>query len=114
MRLGDLEYRNISFPEIVLWYPNPHYGNEDKYIMSEDGNWYSYPDNPHCSIHKSGFANPESCITITLFRRNKDGDYYVEFVGDRPLDDKVAWNDFRTLLQIGYNELNNCEEYEEI
>lgn len=106
MRIKNLEYRNKSFPEIVLWYPNPYYGREDEFVMSEDGNWYSYPGKPNCSIHKCGFESPELCITIAMFTKNKDGEYYIEFVGDRPLDNKVDWQDFRTLLQVGYDELN--------
>lgn len=115
MRIKNLEYRHLKdrSPEIILWYPNIYYGKEEEFIMSEDGHWYTYPNSTYCKVPKECFKSPENCITIAFFRKGSE-DYYLEFVGDRPLDIEVNWQDFRTLIQVGYNKLNNQKENEEI
>lgn len=108
MRIKNLEFRN---KEIIKWIVNPYYNNEDKYIEEED--YYVLPDYPHCKIHKSCFKYPEFCISIVLFKKDSEG-WNLEFIGDRPLESDVNWEDFRSLVQVGYNKLNNYKENEEI
>lgn len=109
MRIGNLEFRN---KEIVCWYPNPYYGNEDKYEKVDASNeyilpgvYYINPEYPHQRIHQSCFEGPESCIIIAEFKEDESA-WKLEFIGDRPLDGSVNWMDFRTLVQVGFNELN--------
>lgn len=110
MRIKNLEFRNIEgqTPTIILWWENHYYKREKEYIKV-DKDYYSPPERPYHHIHKSCFKNPETCMTIASFRKDSDG-YYLEFIGDRPLDTKVDWQDFRTLVQVGYAELNNTKE----
>ena len=115
MRIKDLEFRksiylgqkpeNPSY-EVVRWYSNPHYGNEDKYI--KEGDWYRDPNSSlNYRIHKDCFKNPESCYTIASFIPDRDGEYEIRFCGDRPLDPEVSWKDFYKILQYGNTYLNN-------
>ena len=38
--------------------------------------------------------------TIAYFAKNSEG-YYLQFVGDRPLDKRVNWRRFRKLIEKG-------------
>ena len=39
-------------------------------------------------------------LTIAYFAENSEG-YYLQFVGDRPLDKRVNWRRFRKLIEMG-------------
>lgn len=118
-RIGNLEFRPASYllpknkwPEnpawhIDYWYPNIYYGRESEFI--KDGDWYLYPDNKMCRVHKDCFKNKQSCMAIALFYYN-DGTYNIEFVGNRPLslskeEKEILWE----LLDYGYNQLNKSK-----
>ena len=68
-RIGDLEFRPATYllpkdkwPKnpayhIDYWYPNGYYGRENEFI--KEGDWYLYPDNHHCRVHKDCFKYPQ-------------------------------------------------------
>ena len=122
-RIGNLELRRASYllpeeeyPEhpsyhIDYWYPNCYYGKENEYI--KDGDWYIYPDNSYCRVHKDCFKNPQSCFAIASFDYDKEGFYELHFIGDRPLhiteeERKIFWE----LIIFGDKELNKKDEDE--
>ena len=122
-RIGNLELRRASYllpkeeyPEhpsyhIDYWYPNCYYGKENEYI--KDGDWYIYPDNSYCRVHKDCFKNPQSCFAIASFDYDKEGFYELHFIGDRPLhiteeERKIFWE----LIIFGDKELNKRDEDE--
>ena len=122
-RIGNLELRRASYllpeeeyPEhpsyhIDYWYPNGYYGKENEYI--KDGDWYIYPDNSYCRVHKDCFKNPQSCFAIASFDYDKEGFYELHFIGDRPLhiteeERKIFWE----LIIFGDKELNKKDEDE--
>lgn len=123
-RIGDLEFRPATYllpkneyPKnpawhIDFWYPNAYYGKESEYI--KEGDWYLYPNSPHCRVHKDCFKHPQSCMAIASFNyNNHEGCYELEFVGDRPLslskeDREIFWE----LLEYGFKQLNNTEDDE--
>ena len=39
-------------------------------------------------------------LTIAYFAENSEG-YYLQFVGDRPLDKRVKWQRFKALIEKG-------------
>jgi hypothetical protein len=44
--------------------------------------------------------------TIAYFTKHSEG-YYLEFVGDRPLDARVDWDHFKQCVKIGQIMLDN-------
>jgi len=121
-RIENLEFRPASYllprdkwPKnpawnIDYWYPNSYYGKESEF--EKDGDWYLYPDNHHCRVHKDCFKNPQSCMAIASFNYNSnEGCYELEFVGDRPIGlTKEEREIFWELLEYGFNQLNKNEE----
>ena len=107
------EYPKNPAWHIDYWYPNGYYGRESEFI--KEGDWYLYPDNPHCRVHKDCFKNPQSCMAIASFNyNNHEGCYELEFVGDRPIQlTKEERDIFWELLEYGFKQLNNQEEDEE-
>lgn len=118
-RIGILEFKKASYLssepsfvsyDIVKYYPNPYYDKEKDYIKLNH-EYYCYPKNTSHRIHKDLFKNKELCAVIATFKYdNKEGNYNLEFIGDRPLE--CNWNDFRELIDYGYKQLNP-EWYEE-
>lgn len=120
-RIGDLEFAPATYllPEekwpknpawhINYYYANIYYGREDEFI--KDGQWYLYPDNHHCRVHRDCFKHKQSCMAIGSFEYDKsEGVYEFSFVGDRPLslnenERKTFWE----LIEYGYKQLNNYE-----
>lgn len=120
-RIGNLEFRKATYllpddklPEhlsyhIDYWVPNCYYGREKEFIKDKD--WYVYPDNSHCRVHKDCFKNPESCFAIASFNYDKEGYYELTFIADRPLNiTKEEREIFWELIQYGYKQLNPTEE----
>ena len=108
IRINNIECRfSQERYEIVKWYPNPHYGAEERYIADgyerveykdadgqPRGSWSI--SKPGHSIHSSCFQNPESCYTIATLRyRSGEGNCDLTTVGDRLLElSKAERNDF--------------------
>lgn len=123
-RINNLEFRKCSYigstPEnasytIDYWYPNRYYGKESEYI--KNGAFYKEKNQElsYFSIHESCFKNPESCYSLAHFiYDSKEENYYLEFIGDRPLDlNKEERDIFFELLKYGYDVLNNSSKYTE-
>lgn len=118
MRINNLEFRKSSYIgnppehigwEICLWESNVYYGHESDFIKKD--NYYYCEDKPWWKIHEDCFKHPESCFTIASWDY-KDGCYEFSFVGDRPiryLETDEDWNDFRTLIKLGFSKLNSEE-----
>lgn len=119
-KIQNLELREASYlgekPEhpswhIDRWQPNTYYGKEHLFI--KDGDYYKYPDNDYCSIHKSCFKHPETCYSIAAFTWDSHEECFnFEFIEDRPLDlseeeKKIFWE----LIDYGFKMLNNAEIY---
>jgi len=94
---------------INYYYPNIYYNRESEFI--KDGDWYKYPDNQFCRIHKDCFKNEQSCMAIASFEYdNHEGYYNIRFVGDRPLDMTEEEREiFWQLLRYGDLVLNKRE-----
>lgn len=113
-RVGTLEFREASYVgnkppfvsyDIVKWYSNPYYGNEKDYVKL-DHEFYYYPNNTGCRIHKDLFKSREYCIVLASFTYNsKEETYNLEFIGARPLL-LTDWDNFRKLIEYGYKQLN--------
>ena len=57
--------------------------------------------------------NGKSKYTIALFKHNKHEDYWdLEFLGKRPLDDRVDRDKFFELVKLGYESLECIEDNE--
>ena len=120
-RIKDLEFAPVSYlfpkekwPEnpswhINYWYPNGYYKRESEFI--KEGDWYLYPDNYHCRVHKDCFKNPQSCMAIASFNYNDhEGCYELKFVGDRPIQlTKEERDIFWKLLEYGFKQLNKYD-----
>ena len=93
IRINQIECRfSQGRYEIIKWFPNPHYGAEERYLADgydrvegTDGNW-SMQTRTH-SIHSSCFQNPESCYTIATLTYDAD-EYCCDLtsVGSRLLE----------------------------
>ena len=44
----------------------------------------------------------KSCHTVAYFKRSGDN-FNLVFVGARPLNVKVKWHNFKSLIELGYN-----------
>jgi len=52
------------------------------------------------------FDDGEHCMSIAIFKYYKSEEYWdLAFVGNRPLINGVNWDDFRSLVEIGFNML---------
>lgn len=110
IRINNIEVRPLPqddeekyMAEIVCYYPNPYYGNEDKYIKSKtDPDFYIYPDNLYCKVHISCFKNPESCYVVAFVTNGEEPD--IRTVGDRPwtLNEKDE-EDFKQIIKMIYD-----------
>ena len=120
-RIGNLSFSQATYllPKnewtenpsyhINYHYPNAYYGKENEFI--KEGDWYLYPDNQHCRVHKDCFKNPQSCMAIASFDCDKERYYELSFVGDRPLsinekEREIFWE----LVEYGYKQLNKTDE----
>lgn len=113
-RIGVLEFREASYVgnkppfvsyDIVKWYPNPYYGNEKNYIKLNH-EFYCYPNNTGCRVHKDLFKSKELCIVLATFRyESQEECYNLEFIGDRPLE-LSNWVNFKELIKYGFEQLN--------
>ena len=55
----------------------------------------------------------ETCWTIAYWSRHKDGYYQMQFIGNRPFDERVDWKDFGQLAKTGQSFLNDLDfEYD--
>lgn len=110
IRIDNIEVRPLPqdddekyMAEIICYYPNPYYGNEDKYIKSQiDPDFYVYPDNPHCKVHISCFKNLESCYVVAFVTNDEEPD--IRTVGNRPwtLNEKDE-GDFKQIIKMIYD-----------
>lgn len=50
--------------------------------------------------------NDTYCITIAYFKKNKEDEYYLEFVGGRPFEYDIDPINFMRLAKIGHHLLN--------
>ena len=118
-KIGNLEFRKASYllpkePEnpayhIDYWYPNGYYGKESNYVKVDE-DWYCYPDNHNCRIHKDCFKNPLSAMAIGSFNY-KDGCYEFSFIGERPVRLTLKErDDFWELIKYGFKQLNKNDE----
>ena len=102
-RIGNIELRcrNKTW-EIVRWYPNSYYQRENEFIKVDDEH-YQYKDNDNCYVHKSCFANPESCYVIAFIEGSED-EHDIRSVGMRPwMLDEEDEKDFKQLLKINFD-----------
>lgn len=70
-------------------------------------------DNLHICLWSEGSTHK---WTIAYWARDKEG-YYLKFVGDRPLDERVNWTHFKMLIRFGQevaDERFKQEEEEEL
>ena len=120
-RIGNLEFAPATYllpkdnwPKhpayhINYYYPNAYYGHESEYI--KEGDWYKYPNNSFCRIHKDCFKHEQSCMAIASFNYDDRNECYdIRFIGDRPLEiTKEEREIFWELLNYGYRLLNKDE-----
>lgn len=120
-RLNNLEIREATYlgspPKIKswhinYWYPNPDYGQEDKYIRK--GDFYYSKDVWVFKKHKSCFEHKECCFTIASFNYDsKEPCWELQFIGDRPLClNKKEREDFWKLVEYGYKNLETIYDSE--
>jgi hypothetical protein len=69
-------------------------------LRSCDESLMNYSEHKTAEIVK-WFKNSESCYTIGYFEKDSE-EYFFKFVGDRPIDDEVDWNNFKQLIITGY------------
>ena len=78
IRINNIECRfSHNRYDIIKWYPNPYYGNEEK-LIEEGYERINYGDGgfaltkDHHTIHSSCFANKESCYTVATLEYDGD------------------------------------------
>lgn len=108
-RIGNVEFRLSKtlglhprdYIDIILWYPNPDYGQEDQY-EKVDKEWYiPKSGNNHCRKHESCFKNPESCYTVATIDIKEEPN--ILSVGLRPFDLKPKDRaDFEAIVRLAY------------
>ncbi len=117
MRIKNLSFQKASYlckpPEhigyqICKWEPNGYYQRESEFTKV-DSDFYCYPNNPYCKVHKNCFKHPETNYAIACFKYNEHEECYeLEFVGDRPMNlTKEEREIFWKLLEHGFKTLNN-------
>jgi hypothetical protein len=42
------------------------------------------------------------CYTLAHWQRDEEGDFYLRFVGDRPMDTRISEHDLNILIRMGY------------
>ena len=97
IRINQIECRfSQGRYEIVKWQPNGYYGKEQEYVDNgwEVGEEFYRLNNT--SIHKSCFANPETCYTIATLHYDAD---------ERCCDMKTVGP---RLLQLNKSERDDC------
>ena len=109
-RIGSVEFRVSKtldshprdYIDIVFWYPNPDYGQEDQYEKI-NGEWYT-PKGMGCNFyrkHESCFKNRESCYSVATIDIKEEPD--VLSVGLRPFDLKPKDRaDFEAIVRLAY------------
>ena len=74
IRINNLQFRSTSQSsgEFIKWSVNPLHNNLLSYL---DNGWEDHGDRitkSHCSMQKSLFSLPETCITIAFLEANKN------------------------------------------
>lgn len=120
MRIKNLEFREASYlgspPEYIgyhidKWEPNGYYQRESEFTRL-NSEYYCYPDNHYCKVHRNCFKHPEVSYAIASFHYNEHEECYeLEFVGDRPMylnneEREIFWE----LLEYGFKFLNGKKE----
>lgn len=113
-RIGNIEIRelgkNESYShEIVYWFPNKYYGQENNYLKT--GDFYEEINSSFgWQIHKSCFKNPETCYVIAFIRQDEE-EPNLETVGGRPFklkeEDLIS---FERLMREFYKTYKSCSE----
>ena len=97
LALRDFTYTNGMF-EIVKYQPNPYYGKQDDYQISDDPDFYKITSNS--KIHKNCFLNKEFCTTLCFIEK---GVADLRFCDEIQLDGEQECKDFIFLLRSGIN-----------
>lgn len=129
IRIDNIECRKSTYQsheyEMVKWYKNDYYGNEEKMINEDgyvrqvykDGDWGLSKD--FHTINSSCFKNPESCYVIATLEVNKrEPDINMRTVGGRVLDlEQDELDVFMRVYRLAYNmvmeTINEDEEVDE-
>ena len=108
-RIGNIAFRVSKtigshprdYVDIVLWYPNPDYGQEDQY-KKVDKEWYIPKEGAyHYRKHESCFKNPENCYTVATIDIKEEPN--ILSVGLRPFDLKPKDRaDFEAIVRLAY------------
>lgn len=113
-RINNYEFKVASYVgeipeypdyEIVRWYRNNYYQNEDNYIEREK---YFTPNNifkDRIKLDKSLFEKEEFCYSIVFFTYN-NGKYILDKIYNNDDGDLIN-KDVITLINFGFNYLNN-------
>lgn len=108
IRIGNIECRSTIYKEreyeILKWYVNPYYGNEEKMIDNGytkieyvNGEWGLTKD--FYTVNGSCFKNPESCYVIAWLKPNrKEPDVNMETVGSRVLE--LEQSELSTFMRV--------------
>lgn len=117
IRINNIEFRPFKnkenykyLGEFVYYKENPYYQHEADFVQCElNPDYYYSPDgNPCCKIHKSCFANPESCYVIAELTREDEPD--IRSIGDRPWTlDEIDERDFKTVVLMTYERIYKSE-----
>lgn len=120
-RIGNLALQHCSYlgdkPEhpsidIVLYYDNPDYNQQDKY-HTEDGVWFTSNEyGISWRKHVSCFKNKESCYSLAMWEYDShEPCWELKFICDRPLQlTKEERMVFFDLVEKGYKYLEDNEE----
>jgi hypothetical protein len=114
VRIGNIECRQTIYKEreyeIIKWWVNDYYGNEEKMIKEDgyvkeeydNGDWGLRKDFHH--INSSCFKNPETCYVIAWLKPNrKEPDVSMETVGNRILElDQKELSTFMRVYRIAH------------
>lgn len=115
-RIDNLELMEASYLDkkpsvvswhIVKWQPNKYYYNKDKFVKLNN-EFYCYPNNTSCRVHKSLFKNKEYNYAIASFEYNKRNNCYeFKYIEDRPIYlNKEEKEIFFELIKYGFHQLN--------
>ena len=109
IRINNLQFRSTSQSsgEFIKWSVNPLYNNLLSYL---DNGWEDHGDyitKSHCSMQKSLFSLPETCITIGYLEANKNENCCnLSSVGPRILDLSLSErNDFFEVYTLAESKL---------
>lgn len=117
IRIGNISFKVMQDShydgEFLCHYPNVYYKKEADYIQDQnDPDYYLYPDNPHCRIHKGCFVHPESCYVVAWLGKGEEPD--ITTVGDRPWQlSKTDRGDFDTIVKMVFERAYNIRPDED-